>query len=238
MKHARLSSSHLLMTFVQREWLWLLCCSTFSIFNKNTNGILAYYWQKVHLWDAVETLSPALDNWSSWGIVFQCAVWAPDVYSREVEVGGGRGRRYQALTPRCEKTWHSSPCFLLGTVRPSLLQQWNQEDVSSPSNTLACPPSLFLFFLTHTQSFLPLWANCSFQNNEPRRRRSPLWFVVKASLLRLHFMVIGFSLKESYIEPFVGFCNMWWVKAGCQCICCACVYCGLSKNHHHHHHWP
>lgn len=127
-------------------------CSIWYIFNKNVSRMVAYYWQKVHLWDAVETFSPALGDWPSWGIVFQCAVWAPDVYSREVEVGGGRGRRYQALAPRCEKIWHSLLCFLLGTVRPSLPQQWSQKDVSFPSNTLTCTPSFFLFLNSHSIS--------------------------------------------------------------------------------------
>lgn len=88
--------------------------------------IIKSYWWEWIIGMPRPTLSQSIDPMLalslSLGIRFQCAVWTPDVYSvrRNGWWEGMSVRSPLALSPRCEKVWHGSLCFLLGKARPSL----------------------------------------------------------------------------------------------------------------------
>lgn len=141
MKHSRLSSFHSLMTFVHREWFWPVCCSTFSIFIKNTSRSVEYYWQIVHLWACSRNSQPCIGRLAQLGNrVSMCSLSTRCLYP------WGRGGRWEgeevSRAPHSQmwknlaqltmfSPWHSE-AFSASAVE--------QEDVSSPSNILVCPP--------------------------------------------------------------------------------------------------
>lgn len=84
--------------------------------------IMSYWWEWIIVmpWPALIQSYVSVLAWSpGLGIRFQCVVWTPDVYSvrRNGWREGMSAHRPLALSPRCEKVWHDSLCFLLGTAR-------------------------------------------------------------------------------------------------------------------------
>lgn len=123
----------------QREPVFLLHCFseydfflisgllriTTSLPMRPFRNIMSYWWEWIigMPWPALSQSNDPVLAWSpSLGIRFQCVVWTPDVYSVRTN-GWWEGTSVHsplALSPRCEKVWLGSLCFLIGTTRPSL----------------------------------------------------------------------------------------------------------------------